>query len=104
MHTLAFLHLVAAQTASPPGTLTIGEGVALAILTAVVGVAAAYGLLRAQVSDLRERVGKVEAAASPLILSLARVEVRLDNLEKGLSGNFDSLRRELHLRTRGGDE
>ena len=93
MH-IALLHLLAAQ--APPGTVVTTESVALGVLVAVVGVAVAYGLLRSQVSDVRERLTKVEAVASPLQLSLARLEVRLDNIDRSVEGGFDGLRRELH--------
>lgn len=102
MHTLALLAAVVAQVSHPPGTLTIGEGVGLAIITAVATLAAAWGLLRGQVGELRERgreladrLSKVEATTTPTTLAIARVEVRLDHMERGINSGFESIRREL---------
>lgn len=101
MH-IALLHLLASQT-TPPGTLTIGEGVALAVLTAIVGIAAAWGMMRGQVNDLSQRaialdkrVDALEVAAPTTTLGLARLEVRLDAMDKSIGEGFAALRRELH--------
>jgi hypothetical protein len=99
MLTLALLHLQILAAQAPPGTLVTSESVALGVLVAVVGVAVAYGLMRSQVSDLRDRIVKVETTYAPLTLGLARVEVRLDHLERGvasITAGVDGLRRELH--------
>ena len=93
MH-IALLHLLATQTTSPPGTLTIGEGVALALVSAVVGISVAYGVMRAQVSGLIERIEQLERAAPAA--TLARLEERLTAMEKSIGEGFAGLRRELH--------
>ena len=94
MH-VALLHLLATQTTSPPGTLTIGEGVALALVSAVVGISVAYGVMRAQVSGLTERIEQLERAAPAT--TLARIEERIVVMDKLIVERLEAMRRELHV-------
>jgi hypothetical protein len=100
MH-IALLHLLASQTTQPPGTLTIGEGVALAFASALVGISVAYGVMRAQLNGLTERIDHLEKAAPAT--ALVRLEERLASVGE----RIDALRRELraggHLPHRDGE-
>lgn len=92
MH-IALLHLLATQ-ATPPGTFTIGEGVALSLAGALVGVSVAYGVMRSQLNSLTDRVEQLEKAAPAT--TLARLEERLAAMDKSIGERLDALRRELH--------
>lgn len=95
---LTMLQHLAGQAAEAvaPHSVSMGESVLLAFVTALIAFGGAYGLMRGQVTDLRKRVDDLEKAREPLAVSMARVETRLDGVEKSVLTAVDSLRRELH--------
>lgn len=90
---IALLQTLAAQT-SP--SLSVGDGFALAGLTALVTFAATFGLLRGQVSDLRERVKTLETSTSTTATTMATLTEQLRGMEKRVIDSLEGLRRELH--------
>lgn len=100
MHTLALLHLLAAQAAQTAqahsGTLTVGESVALGVLLAFAGWVASVATTRSEVKELTRRVGAIELTVPTTTTAIARIDENLAGLRRELhaSGAFPRAHRD----------